>query len=62
MSGATSVPVVVDEESIDVWVIQVGKSWRARAFFHGREITGSGATQSSALSDWRHRANHVANE
>lgn len=62
MGGAISVPVVVDEETIDVWVMKVGKSWRARATFRGREIHGNGSSQSSALSDWRDRANHVANE
>ncbi|MBR8205279.1 hypothetical protein [Burkholderia vietnamiensis] len=62
MSGATSVPVIVDEETVDVWVMQVGKSWRAHATFRGREIKGSGSSQSSAVSDWRDRANYAANE
>ncbi|MFP3506910.1 hypothetical protein [Burkholderia sp. SIMBA_062] len=55
-------PVIVDEETVDVWVMQVGKSWRAHATFRGREINGSGSSQSSAVSDWRDRANYAANE
>jgi len=37
------------------------KSWPVPAF-RGREIMGSGSSQSSAVSNWRDRANYAANE
>ncbi len=59
---AVSVPVVVHEETVDVWVMQVAKSWRAHAMFRGREIKGTGSSQSAAVNEWRDRANYAANE
>lgn len=62
MGGAIAVPIVVDEESISVLIMQVGKSWQARAMFRGREVKGRGSSQSAAVADWRENANFVANE
>ena len=62
MGGAIAVPVVVAEESINAGVMQVGKSWKARAMFRAHEVKGRGPSHSAAAAGWRDSANLAANE
>jgi hypothetical protein len=55
--------VTVDEETYIVWAVKSGKStWTAYGDFRGRYIRKTGGSESSAISSWKHIANHRANE
>lgn len=62
MSGSRQYSVIVDGETVEVWVAKEKGTYRAWAFFRGRQITVRGGSESSAIGTWRDEANHRANE
>jgi hypothetical protein len=61
--AAKQYEIIVDGEMCRPSAVKTGGStWTVRGTFRGRPIEGKGPTESQALTNWRKRANHIANE
>lgn len=62
MSAATEFEAQIDGEQVKGWVAKDRGSYRAFGNFRGKSIDVRSATHSGAVSKWREKANHRANE
>lgn len=54
--------VRVDDEDVQIWVTQRGKTaWQAHGSFRGKQIVAKGSSEASAIAAWKRQADYEAN-
>lgn len=52
----------IDEQQVQGWVAEEGRSYRAWGMLRGKEIRARGRSEADAVNHWREAANFKANE
>jgi hypothetical protein len=54
-------PIPIDGELCSVNTCMIRNSWHSWGSFRDNHIRGTGATENAALTDWKKKANFMAN-